>query len=146
MRCTWNHAGLSNNGAFDSHTPLPSPQYSQSTVSLGLGCLSTSLLCSPGADQLAARLRDVRAAAQRSYSQSSARISPAERPAASQLSQVQAIPPYIAWPWAMLLERRLNCSFLVWPTADNLTSGLTPLSCSGMPFQITTLDALLELE
>lgn len=74
--------------------PLPSPQYSQSTVSLGLGCHSPSLLCSPGADQLASRLWDVRAAAQRSYSQSSAQISPAERPAAAatQPSQVQAIP------------------------------------------------------
>ncbi|KAK1882823.1 RING finger protein 150, partial [Dissostichus eleginoides] len=33
-------------------------QYSQSTVSLGLGCHSPSLLCLPGADQLAPRLWD----------------------------------------------------------------------------------------
>lgn len=75
--------------------PLPSPQYSQRTVSLGLGCHSPSLLCSPGADQLASRLWDVKAAAQRRYSQRSAHISPAERPAASQPSQVQAIPAYV---------------------------------------------------
>ncbi|KAK9536411.1 hypothetical protein VZT92_006191 [Zoarces viviparus] len=98
MRRTRNHAGLSNNGAFDSHTPLPPSQYSQSTVSLGLGCHSPSLLCSPGADQLASRLWDVSAAAQRSYSQSSAQISPAERPAAPRLSQARAIPAQIARP------------------------------------------------
>ncbi|CAB1431844.1 unnamed protein product [Pleuronectes platessa] len=46
---------------------LPGPQYSQSTVSLGLGCHSPSLLCSPGADQLASRLWDVKAAAQRRF-------------------------------------------------------------------------------
>lgn len=50
--------------------PLPSLQYSQSTVSQGLGCHSPSLLCSPGADQLASR--DVKAWAQRSYSHRSA--------------------------------------------------------------------------
>lgn len=36
---------------------LPGPQYSQSTVSRGLGCHSPSLLCSPGADQLASRVQ-----------------------------------------------------------------------------------------
>lgn len=74
--------------------PLPSSQYSQTTVSLGLGCHSPSLLCSPGADQLASRLRDVKAAAQWRYSQRSAHIGPAERPAASRPSPVQATPSY----------------------------------------------------
>lgn len=72
--------------------PLPSPQYSQATVSLGLGCHSPSLLCSPGADQLASRLWDVKAAAQMSYSQRLAQISSSERPAATQPNQVQVVP------------------------------------------------------